>query len=73
MSPDKLIYMANQIGSFFKSQGKDKAAAGIADHINRFWEPRMRSAILAYWDAGGEKLDPTVREAMKAVRRPKAA
>jgi len=73
MSPDKLIHMANQIGSFFKSQGKDKAVAGIADHINRFWEPRMRSAILAYWDAGGEKLDPAVKEAMKAVRRPKAA
>ncbi len=73
MSPDKLIYMANQIGSFFKSQGKDKAVAGIADHINRFWEPRMRTAILAYWDAGGEKLDPAVKEAMKAVRRPKVA
>jgi formate dehydrogenase subunit delta len=73
MSPDKLIYMANQIGSFFRSQGKDKAVAGIADHINRFWEPRMRAAILAYSDAGGEKLDPAVREAMKAVKRPKAA
>lgn len=70
MSPDKLVYMANQIGTFFKSQGADKASTGIADHINKFWEPRMRSAILAYWDAGGEKLDPAVREAMKSVKRP---
>ena len=30
MSPDKLVYMANQIGKFFASQGPDKAAAGIA-------------------------------------------
>jgi formate dehydrogenase subunit delta len=71
MSPDKLIYMANQIGAFFKSQGESRAPAGIADHINRFWEPRMRSAILAYWETGGEKLDPAVRDAMKAVKRPK--
>ena len=31
MSPDKLIYMANQIGKFFAHQGGDKAVAGIAD------------------------------------------
>jgi formate dehydrogenase subunit delta len=70
MSPDKLIYMANQIAAFFKSQGEDKAAAAIADHINKFWEPRMRSAILAYWETGGQGLDPMVRNAMKAVRKP---
>ena len=47
MSPDRLIYMANQIGKFFKSQGHDKAVPGIADHIQKFWDPRMRSAILS--------------------------
>lgn len=33
MSPDRLIYMANQIGKFFQSQGHDRAVPGIADHI----------------------------------------
>ena len=33
MSPDRLIYMANQIGKFFQSQGHDKAVPGIAEHI----------------------------------------
>ncbi|WP_315832166.1 formate dehydrogenase subunit delta [Bradyrhizobium prioriisuperbiae] len=70
MSPDRLIYMANQIGAFFKSQGEAKAVPGIADHINKFWDPRMRSAILAHWEAGGEGLDPLVRTAMSALRRP---
>jgi formate dehydrogenase subunit delta len=70
MSPDKLIYMANQIGAFFRSQGEDKAVAGIAEHINKFWEPRMRSAILDYWESGGQGLDPMVRSAMNAVRKP---
>ena len=41
MSPDRLIYMANQIGKFFQSQGHDKAVPGIAEHIRKFWDPRM--------------------------------
>jgi formate dehydrogenase subunit delta len=64
MSPDKLVYMANQIGKFFTSQGPDKAVAGIAQHIARFWDPRMRAAIFAHLDAGGAGLDPVVLEAI---------
>ena len=37
MSPDKLVYMANQIGKFFAHQGQEKAIAGIADHLGKFW------------------------------------
>jgi formate dehydrogenase subunit delta len=48
MSPDRLIYMANQIGKFFESQRPDKAVPGIAEHIRKFWDPRMRTAILAH-------------------------
>ena len=46
MSPDRLIYMANQIGKFFQSQGHDKAVPGIAEHIKKFWDPRMRKRDL---------------------------
>jgi hypothetical protein len=28
MSPDKLVYMANQIGKFFANQGEEKAVRG---------------------------------------------
>ena len=41
-SPDKLFYMANQIGKFFQNQGHDKAVPGIAEHIRKFWDPGMR-------------------------------
>jgi formate dehydrogenase subunit delta len=68
MSPDRLIYMANQIGKFFQSQGNDKAVPGIAEHLRKFWEPRMRTAILAHLDAGGSGLDPEVREAVATLR-----
>ena len=68
MSPDRLIYMANQIGTFFKSQGEGKAVPGIADHIHKFWDPRMRSAIFAHLDAGGAGLDPNVLDALKTLK-----
>jgi formate dehydrogenase subunit delta len=65
---DKLVYMANQIGKFFIAQGQDKAPAAIAEHLNKFWDPRMRSAIIAHWHAGGAGLDPAVRDAVAKVR-----
>ena len=67
-SPDKLVYMANQIGKFFQSQGPEKAVAGTAEHIKKFWDPRMRKAIFAHLDAGGAGLDPNVREAINRLR-----
>jgi formate dehydrogenase subunit delta len=68
VSPDKLVYMANQIGRFFVHQGESKAVAAIADHITKFWEPRMRAAILAHLAAGGEGLDPLVRQAIQNLK-----
>ena len=32
------------------------AVAGVADHLQKFWDPRMRSQILAHLDAGGDGL-----------------
>jgi len=68
MSPDKLVYMANQIGKFFVSQGHDKAVTATAEHLTKFWDPRMRTAIVAHLDAGGAGLDPCVREAVERLR-----
>jgi formate dehydrogenase subunit delta len=70
---DRLIYMANQIGTFFKSQGEAKAVPGIADHIHKFWDPRMRKAIFAHLDAGGAGLEPDVRRALESLRQPQKA
>ena len=67
-SPDKLVYMANQIGKFFNSQGHDKTVAGVAEHIKKFWDPRMRKAIFAHLDAGGAGLDPDVRNAIASLK-----
>ncbi len=64
MSPDKLVYMANQIGKFFAHEPEDAAVASIANHLKKFWDPRMRTTILAHAAAGGAGLDPL---SLKAV------
>jgi formate dehydrogenase subunit delta len=68
VSPDKLVYMANQIGKFFASQGPDKAVTGTAEHIAKFWDPRMRAAIIAHLEQGGAGLDPSVHAAIDKIR-----
>lgn len=73
MSREKLVYMANQIGRFFASQGPDEAVAGTFDHLRKFWDPRMRKEIVAYLDAGGTGLDPNVREAVLRLKLEPAA
>jgi formate dehydrogenase subunit delta len=69
-SLDRLVYMANQIGKFFESQGAGKAVPGIADHIKKFWDPRMKKAIFAHLDAGGTGLHPEVRDALTTLKQP---
>ncbi len=69
MSPDKLAYMANQIGKFFAHQKHDRAVAAIADHLQKFWDPRMRGTILAHYDAVKNQLDPLVQQAVEQLRK----
>ena len=72
MSPDeKLIYMANQIAAFFAAQGRDKAIAGVADHLKRFREPHMRARLLELAPEHRLELSPYVREALPLLA-PKA-
>lgn len=53
MDLHNLVVMANRIGSFFEAQpDRDEALAGIAEHVRKFWEPRMRAQLLAAVDAG---------------------
>ena len=68
MSRDKLVYMANQIGKFFASQGDEKAVPLIADHLVKFWDPRMRKEIVAHLASGGAGLDPEVRRAVESLQ-----
>ena len=67
MSPEKLVYMANQIGRFFAHQGEAQAIVSTADHLRKFWAPRMRKAILDYVESGGEGLEPLVKHSILSL------
>lgn len=68
----KLVRMANQIATFFLSQPEEVRVEGVATHINKFWEPRMRRHLFEHIDAGGDGLLPLVISASTMIRRPEA-
>jgi formate dehydrogenase subunit delta len=65
MNIDHLVKMANEIGAFFvTANDEDTAAKLIAEHLRRFWDPRMRKQIAAHWQQGGEGFQPAVGKAV---------
>lgn len=69
---EKLVRMANQIATFFHSKPREEGVAGVAEHINKFWEPRMRRQLFEMLDAGREGFDDFVLAAAPKIRRPEA-
>ena len=67
MSPDRLVYMTNQIGQFFAYRRKDEVVPGVANHIKKFWDPRMRSAMRRTGSAQGVELPGTQNLAPAAL------
>jgi len=67
---ETLIYMANQIGSFFNGEPDQSVAeAGIANHLKRFWAPSMRARIFYHVDNhAGQGLNELVLRALTAHR-----
>ena len=67
---DNLITMANQIGAFFETMpDRAQASEDIALHLKRFWEPRMRRALLQHLDQlGGAGLTALVLDALRTHR-----
>ena len=47
MEIERLRYMADQIARNFAVLGENEAIAATADHIAKFWDPRMKAQILA--------------------------
>ncbi|MGB3432060.1 formate dehydrogenase subunit delta [Achromobacter sp.] len=76
MEIGNLIRMANRIGQFFEAMpDQQEALEGVANHIHKFWEPRMRNELLGFLeqspdgDAGEERLHPLVLEAVTKNRQ----
>jgi formate dehydrogenase subunit delta len=69
MNTAQLVKMANQVGAFFEAMPDTaQGIAGVAEHLQKFWEPRMRRELAAYVAAHGDgELKPLVRAALKAI------
>lgn len=75
MDTQNLTHMANRIGQFFESfSDRTEALDGIATHIHKFWDPRMRRLLLQQLDAASDPgtppaLSPLVADALRAHRQ----
>lgn len=63
----KLVRMANQIARNFEIHGETEAVGETAEHIRKFWDPRMRDQIQAHVEAGGEGLTDIALDAVKML------
>ena len=66
-----LVRLANRIGDFFMSfPDREEAVDGVAQHLRKFWEPRMRRRLYVYLDgtAAGAGLSPLVLSAVTSRR-----
>ena len=67
MDIDNLVHMANRIGEFFEAMpDPGEACEGVAQHLQRYWEPRMRRELVTHVQANeGLGLRPLVLEAVR--------
>lgn len=49
-SIERLVYMANQIATNLATD--DAPVAAVANHIQRYWDPRMKKLIFEHGSAG---------------------
>jgi formate dehydrogenase subunit delta len=70
MDIHNLVSMANQIGQFFSAYpDQNEAMDGIATHIRKFWEPRMRLKLFQSMDLGEtNELSALVTKALQQHR-----
>jgi formate dehydrogenase subunit delta len=59
--------MANEIALQFRHKPAQRAAAEIAHHIRRFWDPRMRADLLARVEREPGTVDPLVVAAARLL------
>jgi formate dehydrogenase subunit delta len=62
------VRLANDIAVQFHGRDPEQAASEIAAHMRTFWEPRMKTALLAHVDGGAAYLDGLAVRAAELLR-----
>ena len=72
MNIENLVMMANDIATFFEGEvGAAEAHKGTGQHMRRFWDPRMREAIIDYVQQRGDgELRPSAARAVRELAPP---
>jgi formate dehydrogenase subunit delta len=60
--------MANQIAEFFAPQPEPKAAEGVANHLQRFWTPKMIAELVARSSESESGLDTTAAQGVTLLK-----
>lgn len=70
MNIQHLTKMVNEIAAFFKGEsGPEKAVSDVANHLSRYWDPRMRREIVAHYSKGGAGLCDISMKAVAELSR----
>ncbi len=65
-----LVRMANQMADYFEAFPEAEAAPGVADHIRKFWTPKMRAEFIKFGEAHPTDLHRLAREALVLLKQP---
>ena len=66
----KLVRMAEQItANMAYTDDVELVAVRVADHLNRFWDPRMRQAIIEIANRDADELSPALKAAVRLLHR----
>ena len=68
MQTEHMVHNANQIALYFAAYPREEAVASVADHIQKFWERRMREQLFHYVAQGGHGLHELVLESVKRLQ-----
>jgi formate dehydrogenase subunit delta len=66
MDIQRLVAMVNDIAAYFAAEPTRKWRTQ-GQHLRRFWEPRMRSAIRSHAESGGAGLSPLARRGVECL------
>ncbi len=67
-TPEKLIHNINQTAHYFAAYPHDEAVRGLADHFNKFWEPRIRAKLHVVIQAKDARLHRLVFDAASIMK-----
>ena len=69
MDPQHLVDMVNEIAAFFAGEDPNAAAPNVANHLRRYWDPRMRKQITEHARSGGSGLSQAAKQGVELISR----